>query len=330
MKTCYKVIAIIAGCALGLGLVLSIVGVCIGGTAAAAQSLVNHSRLPFLWRDGREDAGGWEVSGDPNDWVKYEFKNDREDEEYLDSELGSVENNMKGKITELEWDIDFGKVTVKTGSGYSMTGKNIYKAGFESYVEDGTWYITYKQKNSFKVGWDWESGLDVDASWFPKSELVITVPEDTIFDEAWIELGAGDAKISGLTVREAEINVGAGTAEADGFEILDGGYITVGMGNMVLKNFYGNKMSFDCGMGSINAEGEMSGDTELSCGIGEITMVLDAAEEDYDYYLDCGLGSVKIGKSKSYSAVDKEIDYGAGQQMDVECGIGKVVVSFTK
>jgi hypothetical protein len=56
---------------------------------------------------------------------------------------------------------------------------------------------------------------------------------------------------------------------------------------------------------------------------------LAGAENDYNYEISCGVGQVKIG-STSYSGLgnSQEVDNGASRKMEIDCGIGEVVLSF--
>lgn len=348
MKKFYKIAAIVAGVALCLAFVLGLAGFCTGGTVNAAEKLVPgnlaHFDFPFFWfgDDDKEDSeeyvdnrqeesDGWKDNH--NDWDDA-YDADRYDDWYEGKEDDITENQpapdeeAKGyfyenvytdEIRKLEWNIDYGDVTVKTGENFSIKAGNMYEEGFSSQVKDGVWYIDCKLKmrqgkfNSFFTKY---------------AEIEITVPENTILYDASINIGMSDVVMSDLTFKEAEITVGMGEAELSGIVIEDEGEISIGQGETHLENFVGKDVTIDCGLGTVSGDATITGESEFTCGIGTIELELTGEETDYNYELSCGIGSIKLGNDSYSGVTDKEIRNGAKNSIEMDCGIGTIEVRF--
>lgn len=111
-------------------------------------------------------------------------------------------------------------------------------------------------------------------------------------DKMEIEIGAGEfVNSDSITVTGLDVEVGTGSAELTG----------------------------------VTAQ-KISGE----CGIGSLSLSIEGKVEDYDYNLECGIGDITIGDD-NYSgfAKEKEITYpGSTGEIDLECGIGEIQLSF--
>ena len=123
--------------------------------------------------------------------------------------------------------------------------------------------------------------------------LTITIPYGMEFEEVRLEIGASEAKVKDIVAEKVEIDVGVGQA--------------------TVSNLTAKKIDVDT-------------------GVGQLVMELVGKETDYSYNVDCGIGSVTIG-SKSYAGLGasntvKNPD--ATCQVDIDCGVGEVKVTFTE
>lgn len=126
--------------------------------------------------------------------------------------------------------------------------------------------------------------------WDKTPKVVLEVPEGTVF-------------------KEADLDVGVGSLEAVEFEC--------------------EKLKLDCGVGTAYIDGKLSGDCEVKCGIGEVTMSLDNDDEDFNYKVDCGIGNVEVG-SNHFSGLGntRKMNNDAKMDMNIDCGIGSVQIIF--
>lgn len=124
-----------------------------------------------------------------------------------------------------------------------------------------------------------------------KGKIMIRIPNGFVFKEVDMEIGAGQADVKDLCAEEFDIEVGAGQA--------------------VLKNIDVTYMNAKTGAGQIQAE-------------------LAGCVEDYKYDIESGVGEILIGEN-SYSGLGRESHIenpGAHRELDVECGVGQIVIQF--
>lgn len=151
-------------------------------------------------------------------------------------------------------------------------------ANFQCYMEDRTLHV--KGGKNFGIG-------------NSDGKITIVIPKDMKFEEVDMEVGAGEATVSGLTANTLDIEVGAGQAD---FTSLD--------------------------VQNLNAE----------TGAGELNVELIGSESDYNYDVECGIGEIEIG-GNSYGGFGSEQNItnpGAERFLDLECGVGEVQVAFQK
>ena len=125
-------------------------------------------------------------------------------------------------------------------------------------------------------------------------QVVIEVPEQLELEELSVEVGAGD-----IDIKEGLLT----TAYA----------------------------SFDVDAGNLDFAGEVKGDLDADCNVGNMELKLTGEQQDYNYSLSCGVGSIKAGDiSVAGLGRDDEIDNDADYDMDINCDVGNVDVIFEK
>ena len=125
-------------------------------------------------------------------------------------------------------------------------------------------------------------------------QVVIEVPEQLELEELSVEVGAGniDIKEGLLTTAYASLDVDAG---------------------------------------NLDFAGEVKGDLDANCNVGNMELKLTGEQQDYNYSLSCGVGSIKAGDiSVAGLGRDDEIDNGADYDMDINCDVGNIDVIFEK
>ena len=126
-----------------------------------------------------------------------------------------------------------------------------------------------------------------------KGNITIKIPKGYVFETVDMEIGAGQANVEALCAETFDIEVGAGQAN--------------------LKNIEATYMRAQTGAGQIRAE-------------------LVGCKEDYNYDVECELGEIVIG-GDSYGGFGRGTHIEnpeALRELDVECGVGQVVIKFQK
>lgn len=143
------------------------------------------------------------------------------------------------------------------------------------------------------------------------SGMILYLPEDVVYDEVLVEVGAGSIDVNGLTAHEAKFEVG--------------------MGYIIVENTKVTSLTTEVGMGEIIFSGSADGDVSVDCGMGSVNMTLDGKSEVYNYELKCGMGSLSVEDVYYIAGIgEQDVDNGAEKEMEISCAMGNVEVKFSK
>lgn len=119
------------------------------------------------------------------------------------------------------------------------------------------------------------------------------------------------------------------TLEVPAGVVFDEVEMDVGVGNLQAEALVCRELDISCGVGNVAIDGYVTGECDIECGVGEVVMNLGNRQKDFNYRISCGIGNVVLGED-SYSGIssDRKIDNGAGNTMEIECGMGSVILSF--
>lgn len=274
--------------------VLAVLGVAFCAVGAAMGGNVTSLGSRYVtWETGW---GAEEDSGDTNDVP------DIEEDAGISSEANTTEY---ANIRKLDVELTYIKVDITEYNGDTVKVQTTGVAqdllqDISCYTEENKLKIEQKHHDRWKQLFN-----NADGDY---GVMTIQIPENSL-DEVQLSVGAGLLHIESIQAKELDIEVGAGYAQADDFttEVLD----------------------LECGAGEVEIAGDAK-TTDIECGMGEVTYQAAGSESDYSYSIECGIGSVDVGSS-SYAGVasDKNIQNpGASRQIDVECGLGRVEVTF--
>lgn len=142
-------------------------------------------------------------------------------------------------------------------------------------------------------------------------KIYIYVPENFQFVEASINVPAGYLSIEDIQADELSVDVGAGEGK--------------------INKFTAHEADLECGAGGMTAVGTADVVVDIECGVGEITYTAGGKQNDYNYDLECGAGKIICGES-TYSGlgVEEEINNHAAKEMNIDCGIGNIIVNFSE
>ncbi len=121
--------------------------------------------------------------------------------------------------------------------------------------------------------------------------LCVILPKNMVLNEVDVEIGAGVAKIEKVVANAFDISVGAGKADVTEVDVKE-----------------------------LDAE----------VGAGLLKLLMAGSEADYSYEAEYGIGKLTIGQTE-ISGVGGEKNFanpGAGRNMDLECGVGELIVEF--
>lgn len=156
-------------------------------------------------------------------------------------------------------------------------------------------------------------------------KVILTIPQDKIFDYVDIRAGAGSVAIDELLANSLSVELGAGELKAGRLDVAQKAEIDGGAGSVTIKGGHLSNADVDMGVGELNLESELSGKSSIDYGVGETNLVLIGTADDYRIELDKGIGEAWLdGKKMSDDSV-----YGAGKNfIEIDGGIGELNITF--
>ena len=204
-------------------------------------------------------------------------------------------------------DAKFGacRVLVEEGEEFNVEQKNMGTNKVDIKIsKDGVLSITNKD-NLIGIF----SGIS-----FKKNSLcptvIITLPRNLFLDNLIVDMGGGsfEARTINLTAKTARLTVGAG--------------------QIVLKDLTSTQTELNCGVGSIDVQGKLTNKINAECGMGSIVATVFGTESDYSYKAQVGLGEVKIGNN-TISGLSQYVSSVENQNnITANCGMGAIKVNF--
>lgn len=238
-------------------------------------------------------------------------------------------NESYDGIRSIDMNISYAEVELIEGTTFSVDARNLYTE-MDSYVSDGTWYIDQTDEGYFDV-----FGMHISIGSFPferwdhdfQPKITITVPEDFVAEDMMIDIGAGSMDADSIRAIKGNFTVEAGRLSVDQIAVSEESVFNVGAGEMVLEDADLKDITLDAGVGSVVVDGTLTGDNDITCGVGRIKLTLEGEEDDYSYDISAGIGDVDINGS-SYHSKEKRIDNGSDNNLKLDCGIGNITVDF--
>ena len=221
----------------------------------------------------------------------------------------NVINVAEKSIKELDIEFESVKFIIRqTGDDFGIS-KSEY---IDVKTTSGGIYISEKRRGLFEKRTD---------------TVVLSIPDDFIFEEVSIETGAGKLEIDGLQTKTLDLELGAGKIDFNNIEVFREADIEGGAGAIVMKNCKFNDLSLDLGVGNFEFDGKLYGDNEINAGVGAINIMLEGNVDDYMIDVQKGLGKVTVGEevAKNGSIIGTGVN-----KISVDGGIGEIDIDFTE
>lgn len=194
------------------------------------------------------------------------------------------------------------------------------------------------------------AGFHRDGNWRngPNDTISLYLPKNCAMDYVSVEMGAGYMESVPLKADIMEVNVGAGVCEAKGFEAktinllvgagqietaglkADTAILEIGVGEIIVQGMDVKElMEVELGMGNAEIAGNVTGQLDAECSLGNLSIHLAGSEDDYGFEVDCDMGDVKIG-SHHYSSLSssKSWNKDSKNQMEIDCDMGNITITF--
>lgn len=288
MKKFTKIMMIVAAVFLTAGIGLSAAGVAMG---ASMDKLDVVEELKTKYTRLKEEI--WDDDWEDDDW--YEHSHDSENSSYTSGRGdGTYEYSS---IDEIEVELKYDTLIVK------------------AHDEDMIQVVVENDPDGDIRVWNEGLELKIEGRNTKTEDRMVTIycPKEASLLKFSADVNAGVVEIADdFNASEVDIQIGAG-------EFTNGGNITarefdaeVGVGNAEIQNITADKISAECGTGSL-------------------TLAVKGKQEDYRYKLECDLGVIIIGNDE-YTSLNREetiSNPGATGIMELECGMGQITVDFS-
>lgn len=223
------------------------------------------------------------------------------------SSLEEISTNFENSdIATLKIELEYSNLTIKKG--------DTFKA--QSNSSD----ISCTQNNNQLVV------KEKSHNWFAKnkaSDLIVYIPENTMFDTVKIEAGAGEIKIEDLKTQKLSFKIGAGKVEIQNLEVTKQAKIDGGAGKVDILAGTINDLDLDMGVGSFSLAATLTGKNDIDAGVGKLDINLTDGTQNYTIKADKGIGAIIIDGKE----VGNNTEHGNGDTyIDIDGGIGSISV----
>ncbi len=156
-------------------------------------------------------------------------------------------------------------------------------------------------------------------------EIILVVPEGTVFDRVSIEAGAGDVEVSTLVTGRLDLEFGAGRVDISCLEAKIYAAIETGAGKLTVRGGKINNLDLDLGVGKTELRAAITGNSDIDCGVGTTDIVFCGSRDDYSVRINTGIGSVNVDGSH----LSGSTSFGQGSSLiSIDGGVGSINIEF--
>jgi len=236
--------------------------------------------------------------------------------------LSTISNFFSDKDNSIEnlKDIDINSSLVSILDIDILSSNLIIKEGDVLKIETNSEYITTNQNNNKIII------KEKKHNWFiknDKSDLIVYIPKNFVFDGISIDAGAGKIEIENISTKILEFDLGAGKTTIDNLYVSGSAEIDGGAGEITIQNSSINNLDLDTGIGECSLVSKLIGKSEINMGVGKLDITLIGSIDDYRIYAEKGIGSIKLNNE----SIKSNKSYGNGiNSIDISGGIGSINV----
>ncbi len=219
----------------------------------------------------------------------------------------SVTHSFTERVHSLSLTVGAAEVTLQEGDGFAVES-NLKHLTVD--VLDGVLTITQEAKRG---------GI------YRSAYLTLTVPRGTSFREVRLTTGAGKMTVDTLSADTLALEIGAGSVSFGHLTVWERATVKGGAGAVTVADGALHDLTMEMGLGELDLTARLTGDCDLSFGVGEANLALIGSREAYTLELEKGLGSITVdGKTVT--------DFGSSgsgeHRLEIEGGVGAVHLRF--
>lgn len=304
-----KILLIIFGGIAAAGLIITIVGLALGGLPMS----VGISNGQVVFYNGRISEPLGNAPSWLGDGMTYPERSSNSESVSLDE--------RSDEVRDVHINISAGNVKIESGKVASLRVDG--PLAYTQELKDGVWIIsTAKHYNIsiFNFSW-WGNSLQPETTYF-----TITVPES--LEVGNIHLNAGELTLTGIRFENLDCSTDMGTIKINQVDA-DEAKLEVDMGNIEAIGLTSGNTTLTAGMGSISMDGEVNGVLKADCSMGEISVTVPRPA-DYGWDAEVSMGTISIDGSRrgGISSSSEGGNKNAIPYFDLECGMGSINVYF--
>ena len=156
------------------------------------------------------------------------------------------------------------------------------------------------------------------------STLILYIPEQAMLDQVEISTGAGLIHAQALDCKDLSLDLGAGKVEISNLNVTEETDIEGGAGQITLNSSKLHNLDFDMGVGEAEVVALVTGECDISAGIGTLHLTVPASMDDYTIRAEQGLGKVTVD---GVSLSDQSTLGSGPNRMNIS-GIGNIKLDF--
>ncbi len=225
----------------------------------------------------------------------------------------SKENNnefseeiFNDNIDYLDIDLNVSKLTFKESDVFKVETNNN-----EIKIKENNHNLIIKEKSN------------IFSSKHYDDEVIIYIPRNKTFKEVEIDAGSGTIDISNINSDKIDLDLGAGTINIDDLNILFKAEIHTGAGKLVINKSKINNLDLDMGAGEVIINSNLQGNSEITAGVGSLTLNLDNNLLEYGFRIEKGIGEILINNEK----VNDGYETNGDNKIKIDGGVGKIKIT---
>ncbi len=158
-------------------------------------------------------------------------------------------------------------------------------------------------------------------------EVILTIPEGTVFEAFELKAGAGEVEVQVLSSGILDLECGAGSVRVGKLVALKSAEIETGAGEMIISDGEIRDLDLDIGVGNVALRSRLTGECSINCGIGKADVTVLGNMNDYTLGIETGIGELILNGSE----IRGSTSLGSGaNELDIEGGIGTFSITFEK
>ena len=160
---------------------------------------------------------------------------------------------------------------------------------------------------------------------YKDAAVLLVIPEDMIFVEADIDIGAGRLTVEKISAELFEMEIGAAETQIGYITVTKAAEIQGGAGKISILDGSIKNLDAQMGVGAFVLCSNLLGESELDLGVGEVNITLFGGRDTYTAELNRALGSITFDGER----LESSRTVGAGpNKVEINGGVGSINISF--